>query len=119
MVVVSDKILRIVGPSGRPAMTSALAKLTQQEKGLERQLSEAKADRSMNDDARQQEIRRLETVLKEVRKQMEPLKAQLEAIKAQEDKEAEARAVVKEARQTGRNPYTRLLTADLSKLAEE
>lgn len=119
MVVVSDKILRIVAPSGRPATSAALAKLAQQEKGLERQLGEAKADRSLDEAGRQQEIRRLEAALKEVRKQMEPLKAQLEELKAQEDKEAEARAVLKEARQTGRSPYTRLLTADLSKLGEE
>lgn len=119
MVVVSDKVLRIVAPNGRPATTAALAKLTQQEKGLERQLSEAKADRSGDDASRQAEIRRLETAIKEVQKQMEPLKAQLEELKKQEDKEAEARAVNREAKLTGRNPYTTLMKTDLTTLGEE
>lgn len=115
MVVVADKILRIVGPSGRPATTAALSKLTLREKELQRQLQEVKGTAGTDAAAQQQDIRRLEDAIKEVQKAMEPLKKQLEELKAQEQKEADARAA---ARAVAANPYAPILKTDLTTLGE-
>ncbi|MGU3494142.1 hypothetical protein ACLBXM_08870 [Xanthobacteraceae bacterium A53D] len=120
MVVVSDKILRIVAPSGRPATTAALYKLLLKEKALERQISEMKGASRTSEANLQAGLRRLENALKDVQKQMEPLKAQLQELKEQEDKEAEAQAVVREAAlRKGKDPHTLLSQIDLASLGRK
>lgn len=117
MVVISDKILRIVAPSGRPATTAALYKLNLQEKALERQISELKSSSGTGGADVQEEIRKLETKLSEIQKKKEPLKAQLEELREQEDKEAEASAAAREAAlRKGENPYAHPLKIDLTSI---
>lgn len=118
MVVVADKILRIIGPTGRPATNAELSKLTLKEKALEGQLRELKRATGADDAGLQQEIRKLEDAIKDVRKKMEPLKAQLEELNAQEEKEAEARAAARAAQNKTGNPYVPLLKTDLTSLGE-
>lgn len=118
MVVVADKILRIIAPSGRPATNAELSKLTLREKSLESQLREVKSATGMDDATRQQEIRKLEDAIKEIQKKMEPLKAQLEELKAQEEKEARASEAARAARNNAGNPYAPILKTDLTSLGE-
>ncbi|GGF82393.1 hypothetical protein GCM10007301_48110 [Azorhizobium oxalatiphilum] len=118
MVVVSDKILRIVSPFGKPATTAALNKLSLQEKSLERQILEMKSSAGAADI--QPEIQRLEDALRAVRDEMKPLKAQLEELKEQEEKEAEAGAVAREAAlRKGENPYAQLSKVDLTSIVKK
>ncbi|WP_127090803.1 hypothetical protein [Aquabacter cavernae] len=119
MVVVADKILRIVGPTGKPATTAALNKLVLRENQLEAQLAEVKSARGTDEAAQQQEIRKLEEALKEVRKTMESLKAQLEELRAQEEKEGNVRSAAREALSKAGNPYAPLFKADLTSLSKD
>ncbi|MBA4789007.1 MAG: hypothetical protein AB1698_16455 [Pseudomonadota bacterium] len=115
MVVVADKILRIIGPTGRPSTTAELSKLSLKEKELERQLRDVKGTRATDEAAQRAEIRKLEDALKAVQKAMEPLKKQLEELNKQEEKEAAVRAA---ARSVASNPYAPILRTDLTKLGE-
>lgn len=96
MVVVADKILRIIGPTGRPSITAALSKLVVRERALEGQLREEKSAARPDDAAAQAEIRAKEDALREVRKKIEALKAQMAELDAQEKKEARAAQAVRE-----------------------
>lgn len=118
MVVVADKVLRIVGPSGKPATAAALNKLSLQEKALEQQLREVKGAGGMDAATRQQEVRKLEDAIKEVQKKMEPLKAQLEELRAQEEKEARASTAARSAQAKANNPYAPVFKADLTTLGK-
>ncbi|MFG1479784.1 hypothetical protein V5F53_14155 [Xanthobacter sp. V4C-4] len=120
MVVVSDKILRVIAPFGKPATTAELSKLSLQEQALERKIREMKASSRPGEASFEPEIQKLKDALRAVQKKIEPLKDQLEELKAQEDTEAEARAAAREtALRKGENPYTQLLKIDLTSIGKK